>query len=288
MSDVLPPVSVRPRRRRSTSRRLVRIASSDPIIEAGQVREALQRALSSSDFPATERNRRFLAFVVEQTLAGESDKISGYAVATRVFGRPQDFNPTTDPIVRIEAAKLRRDLETYYLKSRAVDPVRIALPRGGYIPVFERAAATPSMTAVVLDPHGITLHTLHGNQTRLAQVQPPLQSRLADLLARQPDLAVFAGPARNGEGGLLDSDTARDLAQRNGTRFILSGEAYEQGDAVVFTARLHDGATGRLLWSENFVGEPSALDEVIARRVAEQQRALSPGLDGSVRSPIAA
>jgi hypothetical protein len=226
--------------------------------------------------------------VVEKALAGAPEQVSGYTVATAVFGRPQDFNPTTDPIVRIEAAKLRRDLETYYLKSGTAEAVRITLPRGGYVPVFERAAATHSSRVPVLDPQGITIDILHGSQCRLAHAQPPLRARLADYLARQPDLAVFAGPARNGEGGLLDSDMARDLGRRNGTRFILSGDAFEQGDAVVFTARLHDGATGRLLWSEKFIGDPFALDEAIARSVAEQHRALLSGLNGIVRSPIAA
>lgn len=96
----------------------------------------LQRLLDSSDFRATPRNRRFLAYVVGKELAGLPDETSAFLVATRVFGRPEGFDPNKDPIVRIEAGKLRRDLETYYLQSGAHNPMCLSLPKGGYRPVF--------------------------------------------------------------------------------------------------------------------------------------------------------
>ena len=105
------------------------ILSADP-------RAELRRVLDSPDFPATPRNRRFLEFVAEKALGGHEGRIEAYEVGTKVFGRRQDFNPLTDPIVRIEAGKLRRDLETYYLKSGRGNPLRIELPRGGYRPAF--------------------------------------------------------------------------------------------------------------------------------------------------------
>ena len=286
MTYTLPPPAVRPRRRRSARARRARAAMSDPSITAEEIRAALQRVVASPDFPATDRNRRFLVFVVEKTLAGAHEEVSGYKVATEVFGRPADFNPTTDPIVRIEAAKLRRDLETYYLKSGAAEAVKISLPRGGYIPLFDRAKEdSPAVRSVVLDPRGLTIDVLHDGRCRLAHVHPPLRARLADRLARQTDLAVFAGPVRHGDGGLLDSDAARELGHRNGTRFILSGDAQGEGETVLLTARLHDGQTGRLVWSEDFAGTPQELEEALARRVVEQQRALAGKLDGSPRTP---
>jgi len=98
------------------------------------VRAHVKMIEASKDFPASPRNRRFLEFVVDRTLRGE--KTTGYDVAVQVFGRPASFNATTDPIVRIEASKLRRDLETYYLKSGKSDRVRIDLPKGIYRAVF--------------------------------------------------------------------------------------------------------------------------------------------------------
>ena len=96
----------------------------------------LGRVLASADFPASERNRRFLAYAVEKELQGSTDEITAKLVATRVFGRKANFDPNTDPIVRIEAGKLRRNLETYYLKAGRHNPLRISMPRGGYRPGF--------------------------------------------------------------------------------------------------------------------------------------------------------
>ena len=98
----------------------------------------LQRLLHSDDFPATRRNRKFLAYVVERELAGKRQEITAKAIAIRAFGRRASFDPVNDPIVRIEAGRLRRDLEVYYLKSGRFSPVRITIPKGRFFPVFLR------------------------------------------------------------------------------------------------------------------------------------------------------
>lgn len=58
--------------------------------------------------------------------------LKAYTVATEVLGRNADFDPQTDPIVRVEATRLRRALDRYYLAEGRDDPVRITMPRGGY------------------------------------------------------------------------------------------------------------------------------------------------------------
>jgi TolB-like protein len=74
--------------------------------------------------------------VVEETLSGRTDRIKAYSVATSVFGRDASFDPQTDPIIRIEASRLRRSLERYYLTAGKHDPVRIEIPKGSYVPTF--------------------------------------------------------------------------------------------------------------------------------------------------------
>lgn len=110
------------------------LAAVAPTIE--QVRIQLRRILQSDSFDASERNRTFLTFVVEETLAGRSQYIKGYTVACRVFRRESDFDPQLDPVVRIEASRLRRSLELYYLTAGKADSVHIELPKGGYVPRF--------------------------------------------------------------------------------------------------------------------------------------------------------
>ena len=105
-----------------------------------QVRAHLQRVLASPEFDASGRNRRFLAHVVEEALAGRSARIKAYIIATEVFGRGMDFDPQADPIVRIEAGRLRRSLERYYLRSCPLAWCRSAVSISGGVP---GQAATP-------------------------------------------------------------------------------------------------------------------------------------------------
>jgi adenylate cyclase len=100
------------------------------------IQDVLQRVVASRDFRNSERKRRFLKFVVQETLAGHADRIKAYAIALDVFGRGPSFDPAADPVVRIEAGRLRRCLEHYYLGEGAADRIRITIPKGGYVPHF--------------------------------------------------------------------------------------------------------------------------------------------------------
>jgi TolB-like protein len=84
---------------------------------------------------------------VQETLAGRGDRLKGYSIAVQVFERPADFDAQTDPLVRVEAGRLRRRLAEYYQSQGRDDAVRIELPRGGYTPVFVRHL--PEAAAIV-------------------------------------------------------------------------------------------------------------------------------------------
>lgn len=100
-----------------------------------EIRAELERILSSQEFPGTGRTATFLRYVIEETLAGRASRIKGYTIAIEVFGRDETFTQD-DPVVRIEAGRLRRSLERYYLVEGHRDPVRIDIPKGGYAPSF--------------------------------------------------------------------------------------------------------------------------------------------------------
>jgi TolB-like protein/cytochrome c-type biogenesis protein CcmH/NrfG len=107
---------------------------------ATRAREQLERILESPGFDASARNRRFLEYIVEEALAGRADRLKGVTIAVDVFRRAATIDPQHDPVVRIEAAKLRRSLERYYLTAGQADPIRIDIPKGGYVPTFEARA----------------------------------------------------------------------------------------------------------------------------------------------------
>ena len=116
----------------------------------GEIVEQLQKLLSRNGLDASERNRRFLSYVVEETLAGRGSRIKAYNIALAAFDRGRDFDPLTDPIVRIEATRLRRALEHYYLTLGRQDRVRIDIPKGSYVAVF---------TLKDLEPESIPVET---------------------------------------------------------------------------------------------------------------------------------
>jgi len=115
------------------------MSSNASLCDHGAIREHLRRILACPGFDASERNRRFLEYVVEETLEGRADRIKAYSIATSVFGRNDSFDPQQDAIVRIEAGRVRRSLEHYYLTSGKGDSLRITIPVGSYVPCFSRA-----------------------------------------------------------------------------------------------------------------------------------------------------
>ncbi len=101
------------------------------------VREHLDRILASQMFATSPRCKEFLRFVVEETLTGHGDTIKERTIAMEVFGKDSKFEPGEDSVVRVKAREVRKRLAEYYEQNREGD-IRIQLPVGGYVPMFER------------------------------------------------------------------------------------------------------------------------------------------------------
>ena len=110
--------------------------------------------MHSPQFERSERVQRFLRFICELTLTGESQRINEYLIGSEVFQRGSDYSPSEDSIVRRQAHALRQKLQDYYGNDGQGDPVRIELPVGRYVPVFRRAhsAAVASPCPLSLTP----------------------------------------------------------------------------------------------------------------------------------------
>jgi tetratricopeptide (TPR) repeat protein len=106
--------------------------------EAAATRAALDRLLASETFRGSPQLAAFLRFVVETTLRGESARLKGYTIGVEALGRSDDFDPQSDPIVRVEATRLRRTLERYYAGPGAADPIVFEMTRGSYVPAIRR------------------------------------------------------------------------------------------------------------------------------------------------------
>jgi hypothetical protein len=100
--------------------------------------------LASSEFVESAQLCRFLRHIVESRLADETDQLKESAIGVEVFRRGPNYDPKADPIVRVEARRLRARLGSYYETKGGADPVRISLPKGGYAPAFEILSAAPT------------------------------------------------------------------------------------------------------------------------------------------------
>jgi len=114
------------------------------------VRRQLDRLLASAVFANAGRMSRFLKFVVEQTLAGEGERLKEYVIGIEVFDRDATYDPRLDSIVRVEAARLRSKLAEYYAGEGRGDAVVLSLPKGGYAPAvtLEHPSAAANGTAM--------------------------------------------------------------------------------------------------------------------------------------------
>jgi hypothetical protein len=109
----------------------------DDLPDAVLVESSLERVRSSAEFVRSERMVRFLLVVVQHALQDRRDRLTERSPGCEVFDRPADWDPSIDTIVRSEARRLRTKLEQYYERQGKLDPIRITIPKGGYVPQFE-------------------------------------------------------------------------------------------------------------------------------------------------------
>lgn len=247
-----------------------------PLLEAS-VRQHLDRLLHSPQFDASARSREFLCFVVEQALSGHHEQLNQTAIAMSVFGRKADFDGILDPVVRVQAGRLRRSLERYYLLTNDTVPVSIALPRGSYAPAFTQASLsdTPSVTSsslIEVTSHwpGIVVHLL---ATTPSDDQPLAASIKDDLIAEICRYGDVHAVRRQ------DFDKLSPQKQA-ATRFELRGTLRRNGDDHLVGVHLLDRTNGEQIWSGEFHTTPKAdrwsgsledIARIIAARVASEQ-----------------
>lgn len=195
------------------------IAARDDIVSPGEleIRAALDRVVESPNFRAAPRLTSFLRFIVEATLAGQGDRIKGYSIAVGALGRSDTFDPQTNPIVRVEAGRLRRALERYYAGPGEHDRVLIELPCGSYVPAFVHRRIADGR------------RTLAANGRRL----------IPRIARRRLRLVVFVACVAAGVSGALDLAmilAERAMAPRTCVQGTI-GELAKAGGAELFERR---------------------------------------------------
>jgi hypothetical protein len=114
--------------------------------EKAAIQEQLERLLSNSHFSHSRRFPSFLRFVIDQTLAGQTDLLKERTLGIEIFGRDANYDTASDPIVRVTAAEIRKRIAQYYQEPGHEGELRVSLPAGSYVPQFQwpQASAPPA------------------------------------------------------------------------------------------------------------------------------------------------
>lgn len=202
------------------------------------------RILASRAFARSGRMQRFLEFTVEEALAARGAELKEALVGIAVFDRSEDYDPRIDPIVRVEARRLRAKLEEYYQHEGSTDRVRIEYPRGSYVPVFCGGSVTPvtnRVTTIAVLPFE-NLSVEAGDEYFSAG----LSQELIHSLTRLPGLRVMAW------------NSAQRMRQQENTKSkpvvdaVLEGSVRRSGSRVRIAAQLVDSSSGLYVWADTY------------------------------------
>ena len=255
-----------------------RNSGSEPYVSArpspDQVRVQVDKILTSSLFVRSERLCRFLRFCVELTLDEKSDQLKEQLVGVEVFDRKGDYDPRTDPIVRVEARRLRSKLKAYYTTSGKPDCLLIELPKGAYVPSFRmrNPSARPQPIASAAGERSIAVlpFTNLTPEAGTDYFSDGLTEELIHLLTRIPRLRVVAWSSMSQLRG-REHDLA-GIRQELKVATVLRGSVRRTQTRVRVTAQLIDTESGHYLWSEAYdrqLENVLAIQEEMARAIVD-------------------
>jgi len=248
------------------------------------IRRQLEKIAAHGLFARSERMVRFLRLAVERTLEGKADELKEYLIGVEVFDRPSSYDPRVDPIVRVEARRLRSKLKAYYAGDGNNDPVRIEFRTGSYAPQIRmlgdgRAASRPDIHTIAVLPFANLSASAENDY-----FSDGLTEELIHALTRLRGMRVVAWNSAARLRGVEQDiqEVRRQLQVAN----VLTGSVRIAGPSLRVRAQLIDIATGVYLWSETFdrpMQDVFAIQEEIARNIVRTLRLqLSSGAEAAL------
>lgn len=224
------------------------------------INQEVERILQSRKFNKSIILSDFLHFIVKETLHGHANQLKEWVIATEVLKRKPDFNPQYDAIVRIHATRLRRVLEDYYQAEGANSPIRISVPKGRYIPEFQKyltfKAPHPRLKPQTARPKKLTptigiLPFKCNSESEWAKAAcDSLRQELNMELIKFHELQVVSTVAMH--FATERYKTLKDINACIGAHYILSGDCYTKDGILHININLDNTENNRLIWSESF------------------------------------
>jgi len=255
--------------------------SKTAVIEESLIIKQVEKICSSNEFITKELLCRFLSYIISEHLAGRDNNLKGYTIGVNVFNRDEDFDPGQDALVRINAGRLRRFLDLYYLKEGKKDPVRIEIPKGAYTPKIN---LNPN-TEMVSENETVKVKSSFDAEPKIAVLSflnltgNPENDYLAQgiceeisvELTRYEDLSVY-------NFNILSAKKSKDhnlkkIAKKRGVRFILEGAVNKSDKQIKVLARLIDLMDEKQIWAQSYTREFNSsnifdIQESIAKEIS--------------------
>jgi|GEM_PF-3126319 len=221
-----------------------------PVVDKQAVHQQLSRVCNSDEFSESTRAIEFLYFVVDETLAGRAERLSQRVIASELYKRGSDFDPSTDPIVRMQAGRVRRGLEHYYLTTGKQDSIVITLQKGTYAPTIDTNPTTDAALPGLRLEQPLLLvvpfsHNVSGDS--IEYIAEGLASELAVTLDRFRHFRIMLLPDKPQSDSFIEENLRR--ASQTENCYIINGTVTQRNDSIHILVRLEDVSTGVLCWS---------------------------------------
>jgi TolB-like protein len=246
---------------------------------SSELKEQLGLILKSRYFSHAATISSFLKFIVHEAVEDRRESVKEYVIATRVFSKPSDFNPQLDPIVRINAGRLRRALDDYYRDEGKHDSIVISLPKGSYVPVFSRQPTMDATTIIREFPLGekpvvAVLPFININpKSPHIFFADGLADHISTELTQYPELSVISYySCRNLLSRITDLSQVAELLKAD---FILTGSVQTNRDHLRVGISLVSCKTNEQIWAKSidriFTSEElMEIEDEIAGKVISQ------------------
>jgi TolB-like protein len=225
----------------------------------GVIHDQLQKIFLCPAFAVSDILRRFLTYIIEETLAGRSNTIKEYTIAVNVLNKPISFKPQHDAIVRIHAGRLRRALNYYYKEQGINDNIEISVPKGSYVPVFgnarkseeaadqdfclqEQQQVSDAVTIVIMP-----FRTFESDISRLAFADS-LGQQLSAEFGRFSDFSVISYYTT--QQLTSKNNGIQELASNFGAQYVVTGNLQFESRRLRVAVQLTDTHTGTQIWTE--------------------------------------